>query len=416
LVGWLVCGRCGRRVRTAHGGKAQHVRSTCMRATSAAGGPGCRRLAGAFLERFGAAQGRQGLQPASRALRLAAEQTLRAEREPCAAQWPQRLERAPSRAQRAARQDAAVEPAKRLVAREWERRWAEALRHEQPRQEAEARFRRARPLEVPGREREALRRLARAVPAWWQAPETTAQDRQASVRGLVERVTVEVHEESAQVEVPGPGAGGVTRAQRLRRPGARSEQRSHAPDRVAHLAGRRQTGHRCAPSATQRKRPGCAPPKRTERCTGETVARLLRRRGVHGPRPRALDEARVLRPHESWRAAGAREVPRPMAPCHKWPRWGGVHSRTVTVASGRWARWADADALARLRQLRADHRTWPDPRSPQALPTPQRRARQSQRACRRGTRVRLAPQRRAEGPHQSRGLCHDSEHNEPSDT
>ena len=246
MVGWLVCGRCGRRVRAAHGGKAQHVRSTCMRATSAAGGPGCRRLAGAFLERFGAAQGRQGLQPASRALRLAAEQTLRAEREPCAAQWPQRLERAPARAQRAARQDAAVEPAKRLVAREWERRWAEALRHEQPRQEAEARFRRARPLEVPGREREALRRLARAVPAWWQAPETTAQDRQASVRGLVERVTVEVHEASAQVEVPGPGAGGVTRAQRLRRPGARSEQRSHAPDRVAHLAGRRQTGHRCA--------------------------------------------------------------------------------------------------------------------------------------------------------------------------
>jgi hypothetical protein len=45
----------------------------------------------------------------------------------------------------------------------------------------------------------------------------------------------------------------------------------------------------------------------------------------------------------------------------------------VPVASGRWAIWADADALERLRQLRAYQRKWPEPRYPQALPTPQRR-------------------------------------------
>jgi len=40
------------------------------------------------------------------------------------------------------------------------------------------------------------------------------------------------------------------------------------------------------------------------------------------------------------------------------------------VASGRWALWADADELERLRQLRAYQRKWPEPRYPQALTTP----------------------------------------------
>ena len=68
----------------------------------------------------------------------------------------------------------------------------------------------------------------------------------------------------------------------------------------------------------------------------------------------------------------------PLATLHTWPRLRWVHSRKVTVASGRWALWADADALARLRQLRASQRTWPEPRSPQALTTPQRRDLQPQ--------------------------------------
>ncbi len=70
----------------------------------------------------------------------------------------------------------------------------------------------------------------------------------------------------------------------------------------------------------------------------------------------------------------------PSATLHQWPRWGWGHSRLVPVASGRWARWADADALERLRPLRAYQRKWPAPRSPQALTTPKRRDRQPQRA------------------------------------
>ena len=115
----------------AYGGQANPRRYTCLRATIDYGAPGGLSLAGAFLERLVATQIMQVLQPASFELRVAAEQALRVERERLEAHWPQRLERAHSQAQRAARQDEAVEPENRLVARELERRWEEALGHEQ---------------------------------------------------------------------------------------------------------------------------------------------------------------------------------------------------------------------------------------------------------------------------------------------
>jgi hypothetical protein len=113
-----------------YGGQAKHLRSTCLRATIDDGAPGCLSRAGALLARCVAAQILQVLQPASFEWSVAAEHARRAERERFEAHGPQRLERAHDRAQRAARPYEAVEPENRLVARELERRWEEALGHE----------------------------------------------------------------------------------------------------------------------------------------------------------------------------------------------------------------------------------------------------------------------------------------------
>ena len=155
---------------------------------------------------------------------------------------------------------------------------------------------------MTAREREAILCLAHDVPAVWHATATTPQDRQAIVRVLVERVTVDVHEASEQVDVTIQWAGGVTSAHRVRRPVARDDQRSNATALVAHIDGLRQAGYSFAQIAEHLNREGFYPPKRTERFTEEMVARLLSRRGLHGPRPRAMAEAGVLRPHEYWLA------------------------------------------------------------------------------------------------------------------
>jgi hypothetical protein len=96
-------------------------------------------------------------------LSLAAEQALRAERVQLEGHWQQRLKRARYEGERAARQYAAVEPENRLVARELEKGWEKALRHEQHEQEAYARFRQERPAELTPRQRDAIRRLSHDV-------------------------------------------------------------------------------------------------------------------------------------------------------------------------------------------------------------------------------------------------------------
>lgn len=370
LGGLLVCGRCGWRLLPAYSGKANRLRYMCGRAAIDYGAPQCLSLAGSCLDALVAKQMLQVLQPASLELSMAAEQELRAERERLDTHWRQRLERARYEAQRAQRQYAAVEPEYRLVARALEGAWEEALRQEQQVQEAYARFQREQPAALTPRERAAVRRLAQDVPAVWAAPETTPRDRQEIVRLLIERVIIDIQGDSEHVEVTLYWAGGAHSTHRLRRPVARYEQLSNYPELLARIDSLRETGHGFTQIAAQLNRAGFSPPKRTERFTGETVARLLRRRGLHGARPRAMNDASVLRRHEYWLADLARVGPRPVATLHKWQRLGWVHSRKVDVASGRWAIWADADEMERLRRLRAYQRKWPEPRYPLALTMP----------------------------------------------
>jgi DNA invertase Pin-like site-specific DNA recombinase len=246
LAGLLLCGRCGRRLMAAYGGTANHLRYTCMRATIDYGAPGCLSLAGAFLDDFVATQIMQVLQPAALELSLAAEQALRAERAQLDAHWQQRLERARYGAQRAARQYTAVEPENRLVARELERQWEEALRHEQHEHEAYARFRREQPAECTAQEREAIRRLAHDIPGVWEAPETTAHERQEIVRVLLERVTIAVQGDSDHVDVTLHWAGGVTSQHRVIRPVARYAQLSTYAELMAQIDTLRHGGASCA--------------------------------------------------------------------------------------------------------------------------------------------------------------------------
>lgn len=116
-----------------------------------------------------------------------------------------------------------------------------------------------------------------------------------------------------------------------------------------------------------------SPPKRTDQFTGGMIARLLSRRGLHGPRPRTMVKAGALEPHAYWLSDLARALTLPRSTLYKWQRLGWVHSRKVAAALGRLALWADDEELKRLRQLRLYKRQWPEPRYPATLTTPKAR-------------------------------------------
>jgi hypothetical protein len=266
-----------------------------------------------------------------------------------------------------------VEPENRLVARELERRWEEALSQKRQVEEEYGRFQRQQPEELSSAQREAILRLAENLPHIWQAATTTAKDRQEIVRLLLDRVVVNVEGESDQVELTLHWAGGFTSHHRLVRPVTRYEQLSDYQALRGRIDALRKRGESFAQIAERLNQEGFHPPKRAPRFNQSMVARLLGSRGLHGPRPRAMADSQLLEEHEAWLTDLARELNIPVATLHKWQRLGWVLSRKVPVAGGRWALWADADERARLGRLRTFRRRWPNPRYPADLTTPKPR-------------------------------------------
>jgi hypothetical protein len=166
----------------------------------------------------------EALAPAALEVRLEGATAVEAQRQRLHQHWSKRLERAGSEVDRAARHYHAGEPAHRLVARTLERPWEEACASAERLTADSRRFLAAQPVTLAASAREAIRRLASDLPALWHAETTTAADRQARMRQLVERVVVTVHGESAHVELERHGIGGHRTQTRRRRPVARLDQ------------------------------------------------------------------------------------------------------------------------------------------------------------------------------------------------
>ena len=387
LGGLLVCGRCGRRMAPAYSGATRDSRShsvsglryVCHRAAIDYGEPACQSLAGEFLDAFVTEQVFQVLKPAALECSLAAEADLQTQREALHQNWRQRLERAAYEAERAHRQYAAVEPENRLVARELEQRWETALREQQSFERDYHRFLAEQPVKLTASERTLIQQLAQDVPALWQAEQTTPSDRQEIVRCLLDHVQVGVQGESERVDVVLCWAGGFETRHKLVRPVGRYEQLSYYEELLTRIETLRQENHTWTEVAEVLNREGYRPPKRTETFTKAMLSRLWRERRTPletgspdeapGPLPSRCED---LEDHEWWLADLARHLGMPTATLHRWRRQGWLSARKLPQVS-RWAIWADAEELARLRQLRQFKRKWPTPRYPPELTTPKPR-------------------------------------------
>ncbi len=104
------------------------LRYSCQREAIDYGQDVCQSLSGAVLESFVVERLLQAVSPASLELSLAATADIERERKQLDDHWQQRLTRSRYEVEQARRQYAAVDPEHRLVARELERRWDEALR------------------------------------------------------------------------------------------------------------------------------------------------------------------------------------------------------------------------------------------------------------------------------------------------
>jgi DNA invertase Pin-like site-specific DNA recombinase len=370
LGGLLVCGRCGYRMMVNYTDGGRGLRYCCCRGLTSYGEAECQSLSGRRLDELVATQVLAALQPAALQLHLAAAADIEQQRHLLHKNWQQQIERAHYQTQRAARQYNQVEPENRLVARELEHRWEEAMREENRLKQEYERFGVSQPAELSAQEQEQIRQLAQDIPDLWSAETTTAQDRQQLVRVLVEKVEVEVQGTSEQVKVTISWAGGHTSKHELIRTVQRYEQLADYPRLCVRMDELRAEGKSMEEVARSLNAEGFHPPKRVERFSGGMVSGMLARRCARGSEQRGKGGKEKLQKGEWLLGELARHLGMPAVTLHRWRKGGWLQARKLEVAGGLWAIWASGPERRRLARLRRHQQEKPNQPIPEELTTP----------------------------------------------
>ncbi len=354
LGGLVVCGICGHRLQVSYETSGQGLtgRYCCQRRHHTYGEPRCQQMAAAFLDGHVVAQVLSALAPAAVELSVTAAGQVQARRAEADRIWRQRLERADFACDRARRQYQLAEPENRLVARQLERDWEDALAERAHLGEEYERYQQRRPARLTAAELAAIRALAEDIPALWAAPATTVADRKRLLRAVIESVQVTADGATERVHAAVTWAGGHQTHADLTRPVARVDQLSYYPaltQRIRALAGE---GLGNAAIASQLAIEGFRTPHRHERFHDGEIQHLIRRLGL---RPGLDHDHRTgqgsLEPGQWWLATLAREIGMPAATLFGWLKRGWITGRQDTRPPCRWIITADHAEVERLRAL-----------------------------------------------------------------
>ncbi len=194
------------------------------------------------------------------------------------------------------------------------------------------RFLAGQALPLTNDERAAIERLASDIPALWTAPTTTAADRQAIARLMLDRVVVTVQGKSEIVLVECHWAGGVRTQHDLRRPVAHLTQRSDHVALLQRIRNLHAEGHKAPAIAGVLNAEGWTPPKRRSTHTAAMVRSLLRRLGMPvAPRMSWTARLQGREPGEMTIDELAARLDAPKATIHRWIQREVVAARKVPV-------------------------------------------------------------------------------------
>jgi Recombinase zinc beta ribbon domain len=370
LNGIARCGRCGRPMAACKTHEIREPRYACDPSQHEANSPPCQSLTAIPVDRLIESLVLEAVRPAALELSLRAAAQAERDRDRLHAARRQKVERANYEADRARRQYDAAEPENRLVARELERRWEQALAEARRVEEDYARFEAEQPRELTAAERDRIRKLAADLPALWQAATTRGSDRRAIVRLLIDHVELTRRGGTELVDVVVHWRGGA-RGQHVIRQRLRSYddlgQYDELRSRVTDLRGQGMTSERIAAVLN---REGLVMP-RGEAFDARTVRYMFIRFGLTG-RPAGLAAGEGPGRCEWWLPELAYELGVKPIVLHRW-RWSGyVTARQLAGDKSRWIVWANAAEVRRLRRLRAYEKSHRGQTAPAELTTPQR--------------------------------------------
>jgi hypothetical protein len=287
------------------------------------------------------------LQPAALTLSLQATQDVQQEQQRVERHWQQTLERVRYEVELAERRYRAVDPNNRLVASTLEQQWEEALQRQRQTQEEYHRFTHQPRLTLTDQDQGRIRELATAIPMLWHADMTTAADRQALVRCLIERLILHAPAatEHATVEIVWAG-GTTTKHDFIRRlqSYARFQGQQALRQRIEAL---REEGLSAVRIAQQLNDDGYRPLNPEQPFTADIVHGLFRKWNIRSE----IENDELRGPNEWWLQDLAAELKMSWQTLRGWAARGWLHGRQTKVQA-LWLIWADASELQRLRKLR----------------------------------------------------------------
>jgi DNA invertase Pin-like site-specific DNA recombinase len=374
LGGILFCARCQRRMRVHYWGPGKAFHYSCPSGRWDLADPHvapCQSLSGRVLDELVTEKILRALRPAALELSLQVADDLKKERQRLDQDWRQRLERCRYEADRVQRQFQVVEPENRLVARELERRWEESLQQLEALTQDYARFRQTHPTTLSDAQRDLIRSLSENLPALWDAPTTSASDRQRVVRLLIERIVVHVHDSSEHVDVALHWSGGFASQNELLRPVAAYRQLADYNRLMDRIEKLHHQGLTFGEIAQHLNREGFRPLQSAEKFHKNIVCSLYHKLRKRRPSPRETDRQNQLGENEWFILLLAHRLQLPKNTLHAWIQRGWVHvARQLPGRLGRKICWADADEIDRLTHLRDTPRGWWDQPLPAELTTP----------------------------------------------
>ena len=335
LLGGLVsCGVCGRRMFTTYTENGREARYVCHQMAVTFGAPRCQSISAQCVDALISAAMLEALSPSAIEVSLQVAEDLELERQQLRGQWKQRLERASYETALARRRYESVDPTNRLVARTLERDWDVALAAEQKLGDDYNRAVSREPEQLSDEEKRAVRRLADDVPALWRAPSTTASDRQAIARLMLERVVILVRGTTEHADLTCHWAGGIVTRHALIRPVRRFEQLEQFDRLIARITEMRRGNATAQDIADRLNIEGWKPPKK-QAFNAPMIRRLLQRRGLgtrrpiwSGNVPRASDDEMTIQELATQLGAHRQTV-------YGWLRRGKLKGRLAKVGTQR---------------------------------------------------------------------------------
>jgi DNA invertase Pin-like site-specific DNA recombinase len=190
LSGLLICGRCGRRMRTIYSGRAgDHWIYKCHGEVDR-GARVCWMVSGQAIDAAVEDLLLRVIVPAELDLSLAVEREVDAQAASLEDQWKLRLEQAEYEARRAERRYKAVDPDNRVVARTLENEWEARLQDLAEIHRRLENAKREHRVQLTDEDQSRIRALARDLPSVWRAPTTMPADRKAMLRLVIEAVAI----------------------------------------------------------------------------------------------------------------------------------------------------------------------------------------------------------------------------------